>query len=353
MRPKRRGQMPPPPPPAAANSGALPEELLLSILGLLDTNTLLSTAALVCKRWRELTLSTQLLHTVEARLPGAEAALVAQVEVFCNCLLHRAAPHVRRLRIVMPEQGPPQGLDGPDGEAIEHFDRIASELGAAFTRVGQHCQLEDLSISLRTEGMFLEVPVGGWAEALGRCLRRLRLDLEPASLATDARLQELTALEHLELASLVLEVPRELALPPALTRLHLGGYGEDFPGEELTPKLSALNRLCDLSLDSSHFPADGFASLGKLPALRRLHLANCKHPLPAPLAALTSLRTLAWVPQRRGGMQSAEAPPQPLPEGPYLRSLRCLAVPAVMAAASLPALGAAAQLQALGLFAFF
>lgn len=170
-------------------------------------------------------------------------------------------------------------------------------------------------------------------------------------------------------------------------------------------QLSALTLLRNLCLESADFPADGFAPLGQLPALRRLHLAHCKHlpdsltaltqltalylqrtpregtavtalqqvdaalafltqlrhlalgpahhpqPLRAALASMTSLHTLAWVPQSGGAAPLAAELPL-LPEGPYLRSLRGLAAPAVAVLGSLPVLGGATQLHTLGLFGF-
>lgn len=225
------------------SSWPLPEGVLLCILGFLDTNTLLSTAALVCKGWRELTLSAQLLSTVEAQLPGAEEALLSRLRLFRAWLQRRAGQHVRRLRIVMPDYGVPHGAQGPDEEAAQLLLRIDSKLVAVCQDLGRHhqasgscalggnrlaasalaarssralgiaslgqhaplprlarvliafllfvhdclvaggctpipcTQLEDLSVSLRFDGMFSSLPEG-WATALGPTLRRLRLDVE-------------------------------------------------------------------------------------------------------------------------------------------------------------------------------
>ena len=219
----------------------LPKELVLQILGLLDTNTLLSRAALVCKDWRDLTRTEELLKTVEVSLRGSEAALVARLERFVGWLVARAAPHVRWLRIVMPDMSPPVGPDGPDPQAQDEFDQIDAHLGAAFQVLARHrrvscvtnpgaracwapcapflfsrtssscrimphhaapavflpklphtclcAQLEDLSVSVRMDGLTLSAPRHGWAEALGPCLRRLRLDMDMAILESDARLQ--------------------------------------------------------------------------------------------------------------------------------------------------------------------
>lgn len=174
-------------------------------------------------------------------------------------------------------------------------------------------------------------------------------------------------------------------------------------------QLLTLRRLCDLTLDSASLTEDSFTPLQQLSALRRLHLIACRllpaslaaltqltalnlqrtpyegtaaearqqmdaalpaltqlrhlavspvhpaTPLPAALATMGCLHTLACVPPLllRGGSEATRGIVlPPLLQGAYLPSLRHLAAPDTMVASSLLPLQAATQLESLGLFGF-
>lgn len=185
-------------PPPLEGVMALPPELQQQILGQLDLNTRLTTAALVCTRWRDLSVSRELMQTIEACVPedGNWSALLARMESFCAWLCRHAAPHVRRLRIVVnPSLSADLGPDG--GEAGELFMDAIDELGAALAELGPHRRLEDLCLCWHQDSSFgslshMELRRKGaaaWPHALRRSLRRLCLNLEPMMLHVEAPLQ--------------------------------------------------------------------------------------------------------------------------------------------------------------------
>lgn len=120
---------------------------------------------------------------------------------------------------------------------------------------------------------------------------------------------------------------------PSLRRLMLIAPGD------LPACLPQLSRREALSLETVRRDAEIITQA--LPRLQRLTgLMLSMDPgqeLPAQLASLTSLHSLAWLVRRS----------EPLPTGPWLSGLRRLAAPGSVLAASLPALAAARRLQLL------
>lgn len=158
----------------------------------------------------------------------------------------------------------------------------------------------------------------------------------------------------------------------------------------ITQQISRLSQLQALGLHCFGYTSDSYAQLAALPALRRLWLGDCSE-VPACLSRLTQLEALScWdegtvldkdtadllaaalphltrlthlaISQLEGAEQAAAALAslprlqrlvwggnQPLPPGPYLRSLRSLDTFASSLLASLPALAGATALEAVGL----
>lgn len=182
-------------PPPLEGVLALPAELQQAILGQLDLNTRLNTAALVCKLWRDFSVCAGLLQTVEARLLDDDdrSALLSRMQGFCRFLWRRAAPHVLRLNVVLPGVVPP-GAQGDEAE--ERLWDALEELGGALREIGYYRRLQDLSLCIHLDGpdggpcmQLLHHGAHAWPRALRSSLRSLRLSIEPMILHIDAPLQ--------------------------------------------------------------------------------------------------------------------------------------------------------------------
>jgi hypothetical protein len=204
----------------------------------------LRSAALVCKRWHELTADSQLLEDVSVwmRLPSWDEAAdfegrrwVDQRSSFMEWLRRHVAPSVRDLSL---------NLDGLEDvwRADEHGQHITyvrpvpglqEEFLEAVAACGAAGRL--VSLEVRLDATSLVTP--HWSELAG--LTRLALQasgpdgLGPNPLAAGPTLAvsglgALSALRDLELAGLPLAIT-DAALPPGLTHLSLASECEDLP----------------------------------------------------------------------------------------------------------------------------
>lgn len=172
---------------------ALPDGVLEQVLGRLDLETRLTAAALVCKRWRELSVAPGQLQVVEALLDGVGLPVSQQrIQCFRWWLTIRAAPHVRRLHIVLRTSYSGWLLHVAEAE----LSGLLARLGAALAAVGGHRKLLDLSLTMKVDGPFVQAtwPLqrtgpAAWPCALSGSLRRLRLELDPIQLDVEAPLQ--------------------------------------------------------------------------------------------------------------------------------------------------------------------
>lgn len=258
----------------AAPIHQLDEGLLVNIFSLLPLKDRVAGTALVCRRWRELSASRQLLEVVCVKLSGADVASVLPRLRALLLWLLRHAPHATRtLSLALSHGGPPGGgahmpSEGA-AEAVALLNNCATVCAAATRLSISHCATL--------------VP-NGWVVAL-RGLREVRLH-------ADTRLHMLSTLEGLsQMRCLELTAPGILMapgvhLPRGLTSLVIA---ED-RGLEMLPQFGELTALHTLHLRGVGYGSAGFSPLPKLRGLRSLHLDGCR--LPACLPSLSSLEAL-------------------------------------------------------------
>ncbi|KAL4421332.1 hypothetical protein ABPG75_010623 [Micractinium tetrahymenae] len=303
----------------------VPDDLLVAILSHLRLEERHTTAAAVCRRWRRLVNTPQLLAASEFILePTGEQAATA-LPSFCLWLARHGRGHVRRLVL-----------------RLEGGSRAAAMLLAV---AGP--SLEELSLQCRQP-----IHACGWMglEAM-RGLRRLEVGSNGGdSCQMDADLALLTCLERLHLNG----VDRVASLPVSLTCLLLDGYrGRALPRQ--IAKLTRLQSLAiwDCQLDSGSL---GLAPLHALSGcLAQLAVRCCAH-VPPGLSLLTSLQRLCLLPEGVAELewQMDVAPGLAVLEAlPHLRRLRHLAGGCMqLESFLLPALAAARSLCFLGVDAF-
>ncbi|KAL4440458.1 hypothetical protein ABPG75_003459 [Micractinium tetrahymenae] len=361
-----------------ATIDALPDSLLVFIFSRLSQHDRRRFGARVCRRWQQLCNSApQLLRCTSARV-GGHVPGAAHLRSFCRWLMQHAAPHVQRLSLQIT----------PHAQTWDIREQLCAAAAAGLTA----CGLAGSLTALRLEGPFCEPPV--WTGSM-HALRGLTLIADGPHHDSWHCVwpQDLAALQELSLSGSLFSL-LDADLPTGLTRLHLdlSQLQEEEPEDEpsLPEDLWKLTRLHTLCVAGAQ---RGIESLGDLRHLRRLSLCNCSAwpdglsqltclealvlvnseaalmdaqddaaafvaalphlPLlthlalddpaqpgpPAELAALSSLRSLAWL------------HPAVLPaDSPWLGRLTRLALAAESAAALAPALAAAApRLESLGL----
>ena len=126
-----------------------------------------------------------------------------------------------RLRLDPPCAPAPAAAHGAcDGGAAA----AQAALAAALQACGEHGRLDSLELS--TE-FFPIHAASGWAAGALAHLRSLRLSAFEGGLLVAAPLQACTALAELALEGAPLQLAPDAGLPPALTKLHLGGAPAD------------------------------------------------------------------------------------------------------------------------------
>ncbi|PRW58954.1 disease resistance N [Chlorella sorokiniana] len=369
----------------AAGFAALPDDLVLAVLEALPLADRCGSAALVCGRFHALATHPSLLHAIELTLwenewsgPAAEKRLAARLDSLCTFLVRHAVPHLRRLVLRVE---PPHGT--------MPWEATCAALKTLLFRLAAHCSayggvLEELSIT----GHNLVLPLVGGCFAPLATLKSLKYDMgeDAEHFAADfvaPKLAALTGLQELWVTGREQQLSDGTVFPPAVTRLHLGCY--DYYG--LPASLSSLKRLQYFSVAYCPLEEEDLEPLALCPALTQLTLESCMH-IPASLSQLTQLRVLRvegtpeyeqeypesrqallgalchrmeWVggvPAEVGSLpqlanfcwrhgSSEELQDLQLPAGAWLASLRQLALPLDMAAASLQRLTAARQLECL------
>ncbi|KAL4419702.1 hypothetical protein ABPG75_006800 [Micractinium tetrahymenae] len=314
-----------------------------------------------------------------------------------------AAGHVTRLRFAT---GYAQlALLSTGHEMDERVNEAHEELLALLPGLNSRGQLLEASLDFVVQVVACIPTSPFWSISL-YSLRRLFLDFSDvgAFMQVLPPLRLLAGLQDLELRTTVLHLPAERCFPGSLTRLLLKGSSVE---GDLSFQASALPSLATLHLRDLWMGPSRMSFLERLPSLRRLELEKCAVPaclsrltqldtlvidrphasfrqqqqqqqaegggeaalsplaaglppltqltqlalhqvpnLPATLGSLASLRRCAWVVSifelRESGAAAAALPLQP---GPWLASLRELALPAELAGRSLGVLTGATALD--------
>ncbi|KAL4420799.1 hypothetical protein ABPG75_010455 [Micractinium tetrahymenae] len=293
-----------------------------SIFHLLPFDKRHRTLPLVCRRWHALVAaSPELRRQAELFLPSRR--VLTGLSALAAWLRPGAAADVQA--IVLQLQAPLLPVDDSSGAACAGGGPRSAASGGEEQQAG-----EALAAALAD----LLAACSGPSVAL--CQLDLQLEAVPlvitdqlaAALASVPRLQRLSISLHryggLRLAAPLAGLPalQELSLSarrdamqplrpggPALPenaalqarcqqrgRQYCGGGGAGATSEGALAvglELAALPRLHSLSLQGLRLPAQGYAPLARLPALRRLRLGRCRcHPSPACLAQLSTLEEL-------------------------------------------------------------
>lgn len=263
----------------------------------------LSSAALVCKRLHQLSCSPELLRAMTVSCSG-EGTLAKARSLLAWLTQH--GKHVRSLDLNLTVTDDIKG--NPIAEA--ELGALATCCLAAFS--GPASQLQRLEV-----GEGVRLPTTAWLPAMqqleyaniGSVDNRLEL---VGSLRASAALQELRLYGH----------PVQLAaahLPTALTRLELCDVGTS----EMPQQIALLTSLRSLSLGSCAYSSNSMSSLSQLaPNLTRMELISC-HNLPPQLSALTALRSLVLMKTPKSGLASRAALDTAIEQ---LRQLTALAI---------------------------
>ncbi|KAL4440532.1 hypothetical protein ABPG75_003533 [Micractinium tetrahymenae] len=252
----------------------LPDEVLVAILAALPLLERHRTAAAVCRRWRQLCNSApQLLRGIGASFADNPRG-VGRLCPFCTWLLRHAPGRVERLslEVLLAEDGLEGGTTKQ--EALWTTTAALAACGAAGALTG-----------LQLLGWIGQPSV--WAGGMC-CLRWLRIhawDREDVQLWSPPP-GTLPCLQRLELAGDVCFEP-SVHLPAGLTKLHLD-CREQGMQEPLPVQLTTLKHLHTLSLEYGNVGLDFVA---RLPSLRRLSLLK-SFSWPACTAELTGLEAL-------------------------------------------------------------
>ncbi|KAL4436960.1 hypothetical protein ABPG75_004099 [Micractinium tetrahymenae] len=248
------------------------DELLAHCLTLLDPAERHRSAALVCRRWAQLTQSPACLRTgcSEVAFAGGlnTGCGLERLLSFSAWVARRAAPHVADLGLSF------SGLDEPvDIEQLQ----TAAALAATLAACGAAGSLRELRLEAA-------LPIDPWLSTL-HSLESLRISVPEGEgvIGMDAPLHLLSRLASLSL-QFVLVAP-SARLPPTLASLELDECG----GEGLVTKMVTLPALCQLivrsSLDPPEVPLDlgaaAASQLTRLTALERLELLDCPACPPA------------------------------------------------------------------------
>ncbi|KAI3429785.1 hypothetical protein D9Q98_010098 [Chlorella vulgaris] len=281
-----------------AGPAALDEGTLSRVFAFLTLEERHRTLALVCRRWRQLLYSTQLLHSVAITRERLVTSSEPAMRSLCSWLQHHAAPHVQRLEIKLAAS------NGHWGGAMQ-FEDLHEQFVASLVACGAAGQLTSLHITI-------DCPLWLRAGELGALtsLRSLRIhafqegqeceqydhdsSADPETVHLDGA-AVLTALQDLCLGGDVVGITDPL--PLSLTSLHVDGFCQQQHDslEQLhclprqMEELTALRTLALARVYSSS--PDDYRQLSQLRQLDRLSLQQCTH-LPACLSKLTTLRVL-------------------------------------------------------------
>ena len=193
----------------------------------------------MCRRWRRLANTPQLLEVLDFHLNATEPSTAQQrVESICDWLLLRATGHVRRLHLTTvccySEDDSDDDSDADDGRqaAVEAVQAFLSTLPS----LNYNRQLVDLSIHFNASHLTLAFPPPhSWAVAL-RSLRRLHISSVSSFAVTLKPLGALAALEELTLAVREVELPATACLPPSLQRVSWSSTGQNLPQQVRCPR---------------------------------------------------------------------------------------------------------------------
>ncbi|KAL4457768.1 hypothetical protein ABPG75_012633 [Micractinium tetrahymenae] len=318
--------------------GALPLELSSHCLDQLSCRERHAVVPLVSKRWHELAYSPALLRQLDVELLSTD--VLPALRLLSAGLLRRAAGHADSLRLSLDASCTSQpGAPLPEDAATVAVTAAAAADAAteegvnALTLDGAPLALEEAA---RLPAGLTKLHLGGVEDpgiidkvAEATALRSLSLARMEHSAEQLAQLASLGAcLQRLAVSWCGhLPAPATLARLRQLQALHI----------DHTPRRGQAQELC----------AELQASLEPLTQLTHLvcaHVRAAASMLPA-LAELGELQSFGW-----HGPAPTASPA--LPAGPWMASLRTVAVPAEVAAASLPVLAGATKLEELGLSRF-
>ncbi|KAL4419956.1 hypothetical protein ABPG75_007054 [Micractinium tetrahymenae] len=282
----------------------LPDECLVLIFGLLSIPERCRSVPPVCRRWRTLCASPELVRTVsiEAKLSycvySGTVPLRQQMHSLFLWLHTHVAPHVQRLslNLLAPYRRADWDDDSLDDEPGKLADEeaVMAELPQALVGLlGAACaagQLRELSLEIP----HVQVHLGPWLLPAAGTLRSLSLNQEYTLLEVPvaAGLHRLTKLQELALCvdeGNILFRPGCRLPSQSLTQLYLTVVN---PAEfqPLPSQVSTLSALRALWLNGIFTTCSSDALTG-LPSLRCLRMCNC-WALPGCLSQLTSLREL-------------------------------------------------------------
>lgn len=226
-----------------------------------------ATVPLVCRRWRGLVRSPELLRSAEVQLHGE--AWLSSTLGFLHWLAAVAEPgHTQQLGLKVAN---------PSGASEEQAGEVLAALAAA-------CAAAPSLRQLRFDPEAMPLQLGpAWAIALPRMLRRLRLDVVVGELTIAADMRPLTALQALWLDGQPLRLAPDARLPPSITALRLGGD----EGAALPAQVGRrMKRLCGLGVRP--YASDAPGGMGAPLQECNAHLHSSTHPplFPAPLPTL-------------------------------------------------------------------
>ncbi|EFN54715.1 hypothetical protein CHLNCDRAFT_135388 [Chlorella variabilis] len=253
----------------ASTIGSLPDDLLAKCFSQLEQEDLLCRAALVCRRWFEISTRPELVRQVEFSSYGRAGAATLRAAQALLLWLHQHGQAVGRLKVAM-------GLENlSETELAELMSLLDSWLAVCGGR------LERLDVLFEEN-----VTVGGWIAAMPRLTD---LTLAPLlTLTTWVTLERLTSLQRLHLGAYEWELDTAVSLPASLTCLRI----ESHTTPEMPHQLAAasLSNLRSLQFFSVGYTSASMAGLTQLSALQHAAFEACE--LPSTLAEMTGLEVL-------------------------------------------------------------
>ncbi|KAL4457661.1 hypothetical protein ABPG75_012526 [Micractinium tetrahymenae] len=281
----------------AAHIACLPDDLLSRIFGHLPFNERHQAVPLVCRRWAQAVVSPHLLrHIAFDSATGPRAppgpSVAQRARSFCAWLGAHAAGHVQDLELCISTAHHEDSDDSTSSSFPEVVAMLtACAAGGSLQRLHLHLQsvpglrlpaslaaalssLHSLSVEIDEGGFTLDVPLAAWS-----CLRELRVAAH-------------TTWE----GGWRLVLTPAATLPPSLTKLHLCGIGWGLSESRALPlQIVGLTCLRELSLEGTENGQASYAALNALGGcLERLRLGLCSWlPPPSTFAALSRLTMLS------------------------------------------------------------